>query len=209
MINLSEYVPILEEEHSLERENNVTILGIRFIKENHYLMPNMNTFLVPKETYDKLVGFLKPIEGQLEWQTLESNVTQLIMNEPHKIDNRKIHLLHEHVRKQWEDRLSHSGGSIWFQYNCSMDFSDKNWVRKIAVHNDTYGVSQDSDQTQLKKISYAKYIVLHFTSLLICGVNNFFNRRIIAIEQKIQLKRKLKKLKEFREKFYAKPRRNS
>ena len=201
MISLSKHVPILERENSFEKDRNITILGIRFNKDLHMLYPNMNTFLIHKETYNKLIGFLKPVDGQLEWQTLESNIAQLMMSEPHKIDNRKIHLLHEHVRKQWEDRLSYSDGRTLIQYNCLVGLTGKNHCGKIVFHNDFYGASQESDQTQLKKISYARYMLLCFTSLLICGVNNFFYKKVIAIE-------KIKSLKEFKEKLNAKLRRN-
>lgn len=209
MINPFNFIPIQEEENSFHKMNSISLFGLRFGKRMHQLSPDNTMFLVHKDTYKRLVGFLKPIDRQLEWQQVEKDVVNLMFNNPNKIGDKRIHELYTHVSNQWADRLRYSNGGTLFQYNAQYGFIKNTYRRQIAVHSDLYEKDSPNNYTKIKKISYFKYITVRSVANIICGLNNLFYKKIIFIEQRREARRKAKQLKEFREQIHAKINGNS
>jgi hypothetical protein len=199
MINPFKYVPVRTNQYLYGKDFLETRWGIVIYEANYEIKPLGAVALVPKDTYKKIKAFLKPVEGQYEWQKMTDGVTKAMdvyikdadkYQHPIGIDRDSLVKLHKHVADQWKERISHSSGYTLLQYNVRASFFRSGFLRQMVSHSDWYEAPLKPHRyggEEFTKTTYLKYFMAHYGSIVYCKVMNFFNRKKIAKDKAEQL----------------------
>lgn len=196
MINPFEYVPVRINNNNILKAHLESKWGMTICNAKHEVRPSFSIVLIDKKTYNRIVAFMKPIEGQYEWQQMSQEISQDMIKtlwgkHAPTVKEKEALDLYKKVSEQWKDRISHSNGGTLFQYNAKVGVFGDQWVRQFAVHSDCYEAPMmpyGRKDNVFKKTNYLAYFWAYYGSKAYCSILNFINRKKIKEDQEKQKK---------------------
>lgn len=171
--------------------------GMRMYKSDIELVPLASIGILDKDFYQKIVDFLKPIEGQYELQLMQDEFSEK-MKTTTKVDDKDILPksyveLHNKVSNQWKERLK-INNSMVFQYNLKVSLFKDSYTRQLVVQSDYYSAPltpytyDGEDINYFEKSNIFSYLYSYYGAIIYCKVKNFINRKEIKVDKEKQLK---------------------